>query len=94
MLKIRSWWQQRLPGVGAVALLCLGVLLGLAAAEWLAAPHQRTVAVKLANGQVVYETPADAQSEAVTGADFSWDWTKIKNPDEPKLPTPEAIPTK
>jgi hypothetical protein len=94
MSKIKSWWQQRPPGVGAVVLLIIGVVIGVAAAEWMMAPQEKLIPMKLANGQVIYETPADAQSEAVTGADFSWDFTKVQHPDEPRLPTPQPIPSR
>jgi hypothetical protein len=86
MSKIKAWWQQRPPGIGAVALLCIGVLLGIITAEWIAAPHKKMIPVKFSNGQTIYMTPEDAKSEAITTESFPDDFTKVKNPDEPKLP--------
>ena len=92
MSQIRSWWEQRPPGVGAVVLLCIGVVLGIVAVEWMAARHQKTIAVRLANGQVLRMSPEEARTLAVSGGDFSWDFTKVKNPKEPTLPAIPATP--
>ena len=86
MSKVRSWWEQRPPGIGAVILLCVGVFLAICAVEWIAVIHHRTVTVRLADGRVLHMSPEDAQSEAVTGENFSWDFTKVKDPKEPALP--------
>jgi hypothetical protein len=94
MSKIKAWWQQRPPGIGAMALLCIGVLLGIIIAEWIAAPHKKMIPVKFSNGQTIYMTPEDFKSEAATNQDFSWDFTKMKNPDEPQIPNPQSVKLK
>jgi len=70
MSKVRSWWERRPPGIGAVILLCVGAFLVVCATEWIAMGHHRTV----------------TQSEAVTGEDFPGDFTKNPDPPEPQLP--------
>ncbi len=76
---------------GAIWIIAF-IILGL----WLAScgRHDDTVTVKTSDGQVLHMNRKDAQSTAVTSEDFSWDFTKVKHPDEPTLAIPQATKTK